>query len=383
MRILVIHTSYKIRGGEDSVVDNEVNLLRSAGHEVETLLFSNSDRALLKLIQLPYNYSSYQRVKYVINNFNPDLVHIHNLHFAGSTSVLYAIKKLKVPLVVTLHNYRMLCPSGTLFFNNQLFTSSVNALFPLKAVINGVYQKSVILTAWLAIISLMNQLAGTWNIPDKFIVLGQNAKDIFQFSKYRHLTSKMEIKPNFCYPYSNQQNLIGEDYLFVGRLSEEKGINTILKVFAKNGLPLKIVGSGPLKSEIESFASNYVNIQFLGVKDSTEVYNLISNAKAILFSSIWHETFGMVIIEAFACGTPVISSAIGEAMHLVTDHYNGLLYTPGDEDDLFDKVNYYQSLNYETLKLFKENALKSYNEFYTPKQNLDQLICIYNAAKVK
>jgi glycosyltransferase involved in cell wall biosynthesis len=377
MRILIVHTGYKIRGGEDSVVDNEMDLLRSAGHEVNILRFANSGFSLLKLLQLPFNYSSYNKTKKTITSFKPDIVHVHNLHFAGSTSVIYAVKKCNVPVVVTLHNYRILCPSGTLFFDNKLFLSSINKLFPVEAIKKGVYQNSKVITLWLAISAVINQLMKTWDIPDRYIVLGSNAKDIFLSSKYRHLADKMRIKPNFCFPHHEQQKQSGDYYLYVGRLSPEKGINVILNAFSKTDFVLKIIGSGPLEEEIKAFSDKFSNIEFLGVKAKNDVYSLISGAKAIIFSSIWYETFGMVIIEAFACGTPVIASSIGEAKNLVNDKINGLLFKAGNEDDLLDKVIYYESLSMEDKLQYKSNALKAYQESYTPEINLRQLVNIY------
>ena len=377
MRILIIHTGYKIRGGEDSVVDNEMDLLRSAGHEVDILRFTNSGYTLLKLLQLPFNYSSYNKTKRAITLFKPDVVHIHNLHFAGSTSVIYAIKKSGVPMVVTLHNYRMLCPSGTLFFDNKLFLSSINKLFPVKAIKNGVYQNSKVITLWLAVSAAINQLMKTWDIPGKYIVLGNNAKDVFLSSKYKDLTNKMSIKPNFCFPFPEQQKQPGNYYLYVGRLSPEKGISVLLNAFSKTNLKLKIIGSGPLEEEIKSFSMEFNNIEFLGIKGKEDVYSLISGAAAVVFSSIWYETFGMVIIEAFACATPVIASAIGEAENLVNDKINGLLFEPNNETDLLDKVLYYESLSIEDKLQYKANALKAYRDNYTPEINLKKLISIY------
>lgn len=377
MRILLIHTGYKIKGGEDSVVDNEMNLLRSAGHIVDILRFTNSGSTLLKLLQLPFNYSSYIKTKQAIASFKPDIVHLHNLHFAGSVSVIYAIKRCSVPMVATLHNYRMLCPSGTLFFDGKLFTSSINKLLSITAIRKGVYQNSRIVTFWLALSAAINQIAKIWDIPERYIILGDNAKEIFSISKYRHLTGKMKIKPNFCFPYAGESEQPGNYYIFVGRLSPEKGINVILNAFSKTDLHLKIVGSGPLEDEIRNFSAKFWNIEFLGVKNKEEVYSLVSGAAAVVFSSIWYETFGMVIIEAFACGTPVIASAIGEAKNIVNDKVNGLLFDAGNENDLLEKLLYYQALPFEDKRRYRKNALNSYRNNYTPESNLKQLVDIY------
>jgi len=377
MRILIIHTGYKIRGGEDSVVDNEMALLRSAGHNVEILQFTNAGHTLLKLLQLPFNYQSYNKTKHFIASFKPDVIHLHNLHFAGSTSVIYAVKKFRIPMVVTLHNYRMLCPSGTLFFDDKLFTTSLNKMLPLEAIKKGVYQNSKFITLWLSISAAINQITKTWEIPDRYIILGNNAKDVFMASKYSHLADKMRVKPNFCFPYPEKQKEPGDYFLYVGRLSPEKGVQTILNAFSKTDLSLKVVGAGPLEQGIKKQFSRFKNMELLGVKDKDEVYSLISGAAAVVFSSIWYETFGMVVIEAFACGTPVIASSIGEAKNLVNDKVNGLLFEAGNENDLLEKLLYYQSLPIADKRLFQANALKTYQENYTPGINLKQLVDLY------
>lgn len=380
MRILIIHTVYKIRGGEDSVVYNEAALLRSDGHEVEMLVFSNNGGTALKVLQLPFNLSSYHKTLQKVREFKPDVIHVHNLHFGGSPSVLYAAKKENVPVVMTLHNYRLLCPSATLFFRDKLFTNSLDQLFPIDAVRKGVYQNSKLITFWLAISGMLHHLAGTWNIPQKYIVLGDNARSLFADSKLKQLTSRMLIKPNFCYQGDARHNAKEEYYLYIGRLSPEKGINILLSAFSKAGTQLKIAGGGPMEMQIQEMAARYPNIQFLGSKNPDEIRALISGAKALIFPSVWFETFGMVIIEAFSCGTPVIASAIGEAKHIVMDGVNGLLFEPGDTDDLLAKLQHFEAMDNEALMSMSKGALKTYQDNYTPEQNLKKLRHVYDAA---
>jgi glycosyltransferase involved in cell wall biosynthesis len=380
MRILIVHTVYKIKGGEDSVVYNEAELLRSAGHEVDLLLFSNNGNTALKVMQMPFNVSSYKKTLRKIKEFQPDVIHVHNLHFAGSPAVLYAAKKCKVRVVMTLHNYRLLCPSGTLFFKEKLFTNSVNQVFPADAVRKGVYQNSKLITFWVALSGMMHQLAGTWNIPEKYVVLGDNAKMLFEDSKLKQLTNRMLIKPNFCYPGNIQQEAKAGYYVYAGRLSAEKGINVLLEAFSKTGAKLKIAGSGPMEDRIKEAAMQHPNIQLMGSLPPNDVQKLIAEAKALIFPSIWHETFGMVIIEAFASGTPVIASAIGEAKNLVVDGVNGLQFKPGDHADLLAKLYYFEAMDSDSLTKLSENALKTYQENYTPEENIKKLHHIYDAA---
>jgi glycosyltransferase involved in cell wall biosynthesis len=380
MRILIVHTLYKVKGGEDSVVYNEAELLRSAGHEVSLLIFSNSKNTLLKVLQMPFNLSSYREALQKINQFKPDIIHVHNLHFAGSPAVLYAAKKSRVPVVMTLHNYRLLCPSGTLFFREELFDKSVNQLFPVDAIKKGVYQNSRLITFWLAFSGMLHQLAGTWDIPSKYLVLGENTQELFADSKLQKITDRMLVKPNFCFGGTLHQCAEDGYYVYVGRLSAEKGINTLLGVFSNTGRRLKIAGSGPMEAKVKEAAARNSNIEFCGSQSPDETRKLIGGAKALIFPSIWLETFGMVIIEAFSCGVPVIASAIGEARHLITDAVNGFLFVPGYEKDLLTKLEYFEALDKEALMRLSQGALKTYQDKYTPEINLKELHYVYNAA---
>jgi len=380
MRILIVHTLYKVRGGEDSVVYNEAELLRSAGHEVSMLIFSNSRNTLLKVLQMPFNLSSYCEALRKINQFKPNVIHVHNLHFAGSPAVLYAAKKCRVPVVMTLHNYRLLCPSGTLFFREQIFDKSLNQLFPVDAVKKGVYQNSKLITLWLAFSGMLHHIAGTWNIPNKYVVLGDNTKSLFEDSKLKSIASRMLVKPNFCFGGTPYQLTEDGYYVYVGRLSAEKGISVLLSVFSNSKLPLKIAGSGPMEATVKEAAARNSNIEFCGSLPAEETRKLISGAKALIFPSIWFETFGMVIIEAFSCGVPVIASAIGEARHLVTDNVNGFLFVPDYQKDLLARLDYFEALDKDALMKLRKGALKTYQDNYTPEMNLKELHYIYNAA---
>jgi glycosyltransferase involved in cell wall biosynthesis len=156
VKILFVHTFYKLQGGEDAVVQNEMDLLRRNGHEVELLSFSNTGGGLLKLLFMPYNPFSYRATKEKLKAFHPDIVHLHNLHFAASASVIRAIHHARIPMVMTIHNYRLLCPSGSLYHDNKLFLDSLKAEFPWAAVRKGVYKDSKIITFWLAFSNYLN-----------------------------------------------------------------------------------------------------------------------------------------------------------------------------------------------------------------------------------
>lgn len=381
MRVLIIHTYYKLKGGEDSVVANETELLRANGVTVEQLSFNNSGSTFLKLLQLPFNVGSYRKTLKKIGAFKPDVVHIHNLHFSGSAAVIYAIKKLKVPIVMTLHNYRLLCPSGTLYHQNHLFLDSLEAGFSWKAVKQGVYRDSKPITFWLAASMYLHEQWGTWKAVDRFILLGDHSKALFARSKLSALTDKMVVKPNFCYALPAVGVPAEEKpyYLYIGRLTEEKGIPVLLEAFAALNLPLHIVGTGPLEDQVKEYSINYSNINFSGEQPKEKIYELLEGAAALIFPSVWYETFGMVVIEAFSKGVPVIASDLGNIKNMVTQGVNGLRFEAGNANELAAEVSYFESLGPVEKQTYRDAAKQSYVDHYSPEANAAQLIRLYQA----
>lgn len=376
MRVLVVHTYYKLKGGEDSVVANEIALLRGAGAEVEQLSFSNNGSTLLKLLQVPFNYASYRKTLSKIREFKPDVVHIHNLHFSGSAAVVYAIDQMKVPVVMTLHNYRLLCPSGSLYHNNELFMDSLEPGFAWQAVKKGVYQNSKAITFWIAASMYLHEQLGTWKKINRFIVLGNHSKDLFALSKFGRFADRIVVKPNFCFA-GNVSIETGSGYLYIGRLTEEKGLPVLLKAFAASGHSLNIVGTGPLEELVKEYSSGHPNISFHGAQPIEKVYEMMEKTAALIFPSVWYETFGMVVIEAFSRGVPVIASDLGNIKNLVDDGVNGLRFTAGDEADLMKKVAYFEELPAELRAAFRTNARQTYLNQYSPETNAVQLIELY------
>jgi len=380
-KVLIIHTYYKLKGGEDSVVENEMELLRSNGLTVELLSFSNSGNTLLKLAQLPFNFSSYRQTKAKIASFKPDVVHIHNLHFSGSAAVVYAVKNTGTPLVMTLHNYRLLCPSGSLFHNNTLFMDSISPGFPWLAVKEGVYQNSSLITFWISLSMYLHHKIGTWKRVDRFISLGIHSKELFSDSALQPYADRLVVKPNFVYPGPDTiPDIQSSYYLYVGRLTEEKGLKVLLAAFAENQLPLVIVGTGPLADVVTEYAAKYKNITFKGEQKKKQIVDLLDHAKALIFPSLWYETFGMVVIEAFSRGIPVITSNHGNMKNLVTDQYNGLTFNVGSSEDLSKTVTEFEQMDRSKKNVFRQNARTTYVSNYSPERNFQQLLDIYKAA---
>lgn len=377
MRVLIVHCAYQFKGGEDTVVGEESTLLRNAGVTVEILPFSNEGSAPAKVLQLPFNWSAYRKTRKAIAAFCPDVVHIHNLHFAASPSVLYAAKHAGVPFVCTLHNYRLLCPSAILFHNGQPFLDSLERNFPWKAVRKGVYKNSKALTFWMAFSMQVHHWLGTWHMPAKYIALSGHASKIFQNSRLNLPAAQIVVKPNFCsLPLLTPQER-GDDFLFVGRLSVEKGIPLLLQVFTKTNHRLIIAGDGPMKEEVIRTTQAHANITYVGSLKKEDLMRLMQQCTALVFPSIWYEGMPLTIIEAFACGLPVLATKLGAMEYMVTPGEDGLLFEAGNAQEVRAVLDEWQSFTPTEKSVFGLHARATYERWYTPEKNLQQLLAIY------
>ncbi len=379
MKILLIHCTYKFRGGEDTVVEEEMKLLQGHGEEVNLLSFSNDKNMLWKLIQLPFNVSAYLKTKKKLRAWKPDIVHIHNLHFGGSPSVIYAIKHSGIPFVMTVHNYRLLCPSAILFYKGKPFLESIRQPFPIAAVKAGVYKNSRLLTLWIGLSMLIHHWMRTWECCSRFIVLSQHTQNIFMHSKMRFRNEQIVVKPNFSAFPKLESSKRGDYFLFVGRLSEEKGIRLLLQVFSALPHHLKIAGDGPLRDEVINYSSLFPNIEFIGSLPKEEVITALQHCTALVFPSIWFEGMPLTIIEAFGSGTPVIASKLGAMENMITPGFDGLHFECGNTDSLKASLIQWVQLREQDKMTMRKNARFTYEEYYTPGTNIKQLLGIYQS----
>ena len=378
MKILLIHTYYKQKGGEDTVFLQESTLLNQT-EEVEVLNFQNhpSLPGAFQFLLSVWNVFVIKKIKRKIDEFQPNVIHIHNWHFAIGPIVIRVAKKAGIPVVLTLHNYRLLCPSATLLSKGKLFTNSIHASFPWKAVRNRVYRNSVFLTFWVAFVIWLHKKAGTWKMVNKYIVLTDFAKDLFVQSSFGIPESKFIVKPNFVSTPEIKTEQREEHFLFIGRLSEDKGVKILLDVFAQCKYSLHIAGDGPLKQMVERASSEYKNIKYIGKLDKTGVENEMRKCTALLFPSIWYEGMPMTIIEAFSLEVPVIASKLGAMGVMIEDGYNGLHFDTGDAISLNEKISYWTGLSEIEKNNYRRNAISSFEAHYTNKKNKELLLQIY------
>ena len=386
MKILLIHNKYFHRGGEDLVYESERDILIRNGHEVESMVFTNEQISSLwtKLtvaLGAVYNRKSHRLLLEKIKSFGPDVIHVHNFFHIASPSIFFAAYSSGVPVVMTLHNFRLICPSATLFFEGDIYEKSVDKIFPMDAVLKGVYRNSRVETLLVVLVTGIHKLLGTWRGKvNQYIALTDFSRRKILGSSLKITENQIVVKPNFVEDYGANLLLRSEHFLYVGRLSEEKGIKMLLESASKQSeITYKIIGDGPLRAYVEDFAATHTNVEYLGFRDKEYIISELKQAKALVFPSQWYEGFPMTILEAFSCGTPVIASDLGGPGEVITHGTNGLLFDYHSSDALLlaiDRLRKKGAL-YQQLS---RNARRSYEELYTPESNYHQLMKIYTKA---
>lgn len=385
MRVLSIHNCYQIRGGEDESREAEERLLREMGHIVEVYEENNDKVANINAMQMAVNtvwsQQAYQTVKQQLARQPHDIVHVQNFFPLISPSVYYAAKSEKVPVVQTLRNYRLLCPNGLFFRNGNVCEDCLGKAVPLPGVWHGCYRESRVATGAVATMLTVHRTMQTWmKMVDVYIALTEFARQKFIQAGFPE--EKIVVKPNFVNPDPGVGEGKGGYALYVGRLSVEKGLDTLLEAWEHLGerLPLKIVGDGPLADQVVEATKKLGSVEWLGRKSIKEVHALMGEATVVIFPSKWYETFGRVAVEAFAKGTPVIAASIGAIAELIEHRRTGLHFRPGDAKDLATQVEFALAHPKELAQMRSE-VRREFEAKYTAKQNYRQLMDIYNLAR--
>ena len=385
-RIVVIHNRYQQAGGEDNVVCAEVALLRSKGHEVKMLEETNDD--IVGLVntakvagECVYSLSSARRMRKIIDRFAPDLVHIHNFFPRISPSVHYVCRQARVPIVQTLHNYRLLCPASTFLRDREICEDCIGKTIPWPSVQHGCYRKSRMASAAVANMISVHRALKTWSrTVSRFIAPTEFARG--KFIEGGFPAERTAVKPNFVHPDPGMGRGTGGYALFVGRLSEEKGIETLLSAWSqlrpREGL--KIVGDGPLAASVADVAATVRGIEWLGPRTRSEVSLLMADAAFLVVPSACYETFGLVLVEAMAAGLPVIASRLGAIAELVLDGHTGRLFTAGRSNELAALIIWALSHSGE-LRTMRYRARQEFERRYTADSSYKIVADIYKAAQ--
>ena len=385
MRILMLHNRYLVSGGEEQATETDVAMLREHGHTVELLERDNREIERLGLARTAKNTlwasDSYHRIFDKLRGRDFDILHVQNFFPLWSPSVYHAAARAGVPVVQTLHNYRLLCVNSFLFREGRPCEECVGRMLPWPGVMHGCYRDSRAGSAVVAGMIGFHKMLGTWKKKVQVYVA------VSEFAKEKYIAGglpaeKIVVRPNFLHQSPSPGGGRGGYALYVGRLSPEKGIATMLEAWraAENPLPLKIAGDGPLKEMVLEAARKSRFIEYAGLKSLPEVLDLMGHAEFLVFPSQWYETMGRTIMEAFGVGTPVIASNIGAPASMVQPGKTGFHFPPGDVHSLRLRVERC-SRNPEEMRSLRVNARAVYEEKYTSAAGIASLLAIYRIAR--
>ena len=382
--VLIVHNYYQIPGGEDTVVANEMQLLKDNGHQVflysrdnsELKQFSKFQKLLLPVITV-FNPRTYRDIKRIIAENQIDVVHVHNTLNLVSPSVYYAAKSCKVPVVQTIHNFRLLCPAATLYRDGHICEECLqkDILCSLKY---NCYRGSKLQTFACVITSKIHRAMGIYKKINYICLTEFNKNKLLEINngkkKEQILSKRVYVKPNFTFEETDRSCAEeGKYYLFVGRVEKIKGMDVLIEAFSN--LPEETIVIAGKGTELEYYQSqvlqrNLKNVSFLGFQKKEQVQELMKNAKAMIVPSQWYEGFPMTIVEAFSAGLPVIGSDLGNVGSSIKNGVNGWTFRHDSASDLIEKLKLCNQITKKQLNVKCEEIL-------TPTGNYEALMDIY------
>ena len=388
-KVLIVHNYYQIAGGEDTVVANEKKLLEENGHEVVLYSRNNSElRSLSKLekLCLPFttifSLRTYREIKKIITEHKIDIVHVHNTLTLVSPSVYYAALACNIPVVQSIHNFRLLCPAATFYREDNKGDGKICEMCVNKGLSCSVkyscYRSSRLQTFACVLSLKIHRMLKVYKKTNYILLTDFNKDKFLQLNRKKEVIDpkKIFIKPNFVdsqlknIPFERRRN----QFIFAGRLDKLKGIHLLLEAWKDiKDSDLVICGTGPEKDWCEKFIENHgmSNVKMYGLVENNKLQKIIAESKALILPTQWYEGFPMTIVESFACGTPVIGSNIGNVGNLIKDGVSGLTFQYNSVDSLRDAIG--------NITDMVESSTKQYKENYTSYRNYLLLNNIYQS----
>jgi len=384
MQVLLCHNHYQQPGGEDQSFDDEARLLESRGHPVTRFTVHNDAINGMGRVEVAgrtfWNRTVYHELRTLIRARRPAVMHCTNTFPLISPAAYYAARAEGVPVVQSLRNYRLLCANALFLRDGRACEDCLGRKLALPALKHKCYRGSLSATAVVTTMVAAHRFLGTWG----------RAVDLYftpsEFARRKYIeggfpSERIGVKSNFVYPDPGVGSGRGGYAVFVGRLSEEKGVQTLLDAWTRHrpAMPLKIVGDGPMRDLVLNARANCGGIEWLGRRTIAEALETIGDASLLISPSIAYETFGRTVVEAFARGTPVIVSDSGASAELVTGGITGMHFAVGNSSELAMRVN---ELATDPLRLarMREAARREYVEKYNADANYGMLVGIYHRA---
>jgi glycosyltransferase involved in cell wall biosynthesis len=337
--ILMVHNYYQERGGEDLSFEAERRALQDAGVTVHTYTDTNfrvdTMGGLQTAVRCTWSREAHRDIRQIIRETKPQLMHVQNFFPLISPSIYYAARAEGVPIIQSIRNYRLLCPNAFFFRDNHVCEDCMGKRFAWPGILHACYRGSRAGSAAVAAMQSVHGALGSWsNKVDHFISLSEFGRS--KMIEGGLQPERISVKPNFVYPDPGPSDDDRSFILFVGRVSDEKGIETMLRAWEQihADVPLVIAGRGPASPLVAEAAERLDGVTWVGRQTINQIYQLMGRATALLFPSEWYETFGRVVIEAYSRSTPAIASNLGAISELVVPGETGYLFEPGNPDSL-------------------------------------------------
>lgn len=377
--VLIVHNYYQIPGGEDTVVANEKKMLEDHGHKVVLYSRNNSEikeMSKFQKLKLPFttifNPRTYIDIKTLIKEEKIDIVHVHNTLNLISPSVYYAALRCKVPVVQTIHNFRLLCPGATFYRDGHICEECVQKGLRC-AVKHGCYRDNKAQTLVCVISIIFHRMMGIYGKINYICLTEFNKKKLLGLKKIKE--KRVFVKPNFidCKEEFLPEEQRKNQFVFAGRLDKLKGIDILLEAWKEMGSDapkLIVCGTGPMEDWCKKFSNaNKINVEFRGFVPNAEVVKIVAKSKALVLPTQCYEGFPMSIVEAFSVGTPVLCSDLGNAGSIVEAGITGWKFRASAVDEIIQTVKKHYTLCNQTKKIYQEK--------YSAEKNYELLISIY------
>jgi glycosyltransferase involved in cell wall biosynthesis len=384
LKVLIVHNRYTQPGGEDEVVAAETAMLRRHGHEVVEYTEDNRRARSMSRLRLAartiWSTESRRAIAGIVRSERPDVAHFHNTFPLISPSGYYACREAGIPVVQTVHNYRIVCSNAMLLRDGRPCVKCVGRSIPWPGVRYGCYHHSVAQSAVIATMIGTHHWIGTWTeVVDIYITLTKFASATLVLAGIS--PSKIRVKPNFYFPDHGPGTPQEGRALFVGRLTEDKGLRVLLSAWTRlaGRWPLTIIGDGPLRDDVIAATQRIPNVEWLGWREQDEVLACMQQSSLLVIPSLAYEGFPRIIPEAFSVGLPVLVTGHGGLPEIVEDGVSGTFSKPGDEIDLALRVE--STLrNPSLLAKLRTGARRAFESRYSEQPNYDALLKIYAAS---
>lgn len=401
MKILLINKYHYLKGGADTVFFNTQSLLKQNGHGVIPFCI-NSDknlpseyaryfvdapeiRALSGLDKLKsirrffWNKDAAQKIERLIVEEKPDVAHMHNIFNGISLSILPVLKKYNIPVVWTLHDTRLICPSSYFNLRGSLCKTCLKR-WGANCGLHKCYQDNIVYS-WMCALEMLHKerLFNYDRYVDKYIFVSNRYKT-FHSERHDYFSEKGVVMYNFHPELSDikPNNRKGKYLFYYGRITKEKGIKTLVDVM--KDLPdevLKVAGNGPMMEELQSL--HLPNVEFLGFRSGRDLFNLVQNASFVIVPSEWEENNPMTVIEAYSYGKPVIGSKIGGIPEIIETGRTGYTFDAFDKQSLLTTIKKAISISDEDYKAMSMCARAFAEEHFNPSKHYEKLLNIYKS----